>query len=106
MSQPPETPEVRWEPYQRPPKDHIRITETSCCAAYEWAAQGGHFLILRPAQEEGLYEETARGRYRQARQLWEELLTAHDLKHQNEEAARAAAERKRRTRGPRVKRVA
>ncbi|GAA2214149.1 hypothetical protein GCM10009850_096130 [Nonomuraea monospora] len=97
---------MRWEPYQRPPKDCIRITETSCCAAYEWAAQGGHFLILRPTYEPGRYEETARGRSRQAREVWAALLAAHDLRHQNEEAARAATERKERTRGSRGKRAA
>lgn len=96
MSPPPEMPGVRWEPYQRSPKDHIRITETSCCAAYEWAAQGGQFLILRPTLKPGRYEETARGRYRQAREVWSALLAFHDLHHQNEEAAR----RKRRTGEP------
>ncbi|MEU7838669.1 hypothetical protein [Nonomuraea sp. NPDC049129] len=101
MSQPPEPPPVLWEPYQRPPRDRIRITETSCCGAYEWAAQGGHFLILRPAQELGRYEETARGLYRRAREVWAELLIFHNLQHRHEEAVRAAARRERRLRGRR-----
>lgn len=64
---------VLWEPYTR--SDRIRITETSCCGAYEWACQGGQFLILRFAGPG--YEETARGLYRQAREAWEDLVHAH-----------------------------
>ncbi|WP_406673701.1 hypothetical protein WBK31_33415 [Nonomuraea sp. N2-4H] len=82
MSQPPEPPQVRWEPYRRRPRDRIRITETSCCGAYEWAAQGGLFLILRPTARPGRYEETGRGLYRQAREIWEALLAYHEQRHQ------------------------
>ncbi|GAA3243373.1 hypothetical protein GCM10020216_070650 [Nonomuraea helvata] len=99
MSQPPEIeiPGLRWEPYQRPPRDRIRITETSCCGAYEWACQGGQFLILR-SQEPGRYEEAARGLYRQARQIWQALLVLHEEEHRREMQASAAAEAKRRKR--------
>lgn len=106
MSQPPEPPQVQWEPYLRPPRDHIRITETSCCGAYEWAAQGGLFLVLRSAEEPGRYEETARGLYRQARAVWTELLLFHELQHRHEQAVRAAARRRRRTRGSRGEQAA
>ncbi|NBE95518.1 hypothetical protein FE391_20735 [Nonomuraea sp. KC401] len=87
MSQPPEPPPVQWEPYRRRPRDRIRITETSCCGAYEWAAQGGLFLILRPTARPGRYEEAGRGLYRQARMVWEALLTYHERRHQYEQAA-------------------
>ncbi|MET8865608.1 hypothetical protein ABZW11_21945 [Nonomuraea sp. NPDC004580] len=89
MSRPPELPLVQWEPYQRRPRDRIRITETSCCGAYEWAAQGGLFLILRPAARPGRYEETGRGLYRHAREVWEELLTYHELQHKHEQATKS-----------------
>jgi hypothetical protein len=106
LSQPPEMPGVWWEPYQRPPRDQIRIRETSCCGAYEWAGQGGHFLILRSAGRPGRYEETARGLYRQAREVWEALLAFHALQHQNQNTARSAAQGKRRTRKPRGEQAA
>lgn len=72
--------------------------ETSCCGAYEWAAQGGHFLILRPTREPGHYEETARGLHRQAREVWTRLVASHTLQHHNE--------RRGRSRGPRDERAA
>ncbi|MGP3935983.1 hypothetical protein [Nonomuraea sp. KM88] len=106
MSQPPEPPQVRWEPYQGPSRGKARITETSCCGAYEWAAQGGHFLVLRPTSKPGRYEETARGLYRQAREVWAAHLTFHALRHQHEEAARAAAKRQHHARGSHDERAA
>ncbi|PRX61440.1 hypothetical protein B0I32_115295 [Nonomuraea fuscirosea] len=98
MSQPPEPPPVQWEPYRRRPRDRIRIRETSCCGAYEWAAQGGLFLILRSAARPGRYEETGRGLYRQAREVWEALQNYHALQHQYEKAAKRKR-RPRRSRG-------
>lgn len=83
--------QIAWEPYQGYRADHIRISETSCCGAYEWACQGGHFLILR--YRGGRYEETGRGLHRQARAIWDQLLLAHVETH----APRA------RTRKPRTK---
>ncbi|GGS94653.1 hypothetical protein GCM10010156_61100 [Planobispora rosea] len=70
---------VEWKPYTRSERDRIRITETSCCAAYEWACQGGHFLILRRSGKR--YEEAARGLYRQARDTWESLILEHARDH-------------------------
>jgi hypothetical protein len=39
-------------------KSRIRVTETSCCGAYNWACQGGQFLVLRDT--ENGYEENRR----------------------------------------------
>lgn len=76
----PDAPASRWEPYQRPPKDRIRITETSCCGAYEWACQGGQFLILRAKRPDG-HEEIGRGLYMQARAVWAVLIAEHAREH-------------------------
>ena len=64
----PDVPEPCWEPYLRPRRYHIRITETSCCGVYEWASQGEQLLFLRAAHPEG-YEETGRGCYKHAREI-------------------------------------
>jgi hypothetical protein len=101
VTQPPDVLHLKWKPYMRPAKDHIRITETACCGAYEWACQGGQFLILRPRDPEG-YEETGRGRYRHARAVWEALIAEYETKHQCRNEALAAImprRRNRRTRG-------
>lgn len=84
--------ELRWEPYLRPRKDHIRVTETSCCGVYEWASQGGQFLILR-AVKSGGYEEAGRGRYKDARELWLMLIAVFKEEHvcRNPYAADAGA---------------
>jgi hypothetical protein len=97
---------VQWTPYQGSARGRLRITATSCCGAYEWAAQGGHFLILRPTGEPDRYEETARGLHRQASEVWAALLAFHALQHQNQHAVRAAAKRKRRSRRPRNEQAA
>lgn len=90
----------RWERYARPARDRIRITETSCCGAYEWACQGGQFLILR-ARRSGGYEETGRGIYRQARPIWILLITAHEDEHRRDAMVSLAA--KSRSRRPRAR---
>ncbi|MEV6150365.1 hypothetical protein AB0L53_08485 [Nonomuraea sp. NPDC052129] len=69
---------IDWEPYQRAESERLRVTETSCCGEYEWACQGGEFLILR--YNGSGYEETGRGRYAKARQVWERLVQAHKLR--------------------------
>lgn len=97
MTQPPDEPVPEWEPYLRPPKDRIRITETSCCGAYEWACQGGQFLTLRRTPT-GQYEETARGLYRHARPVWQALLILHEDEHKRKARARVAARPKQRGR--------
>lgn len=76
----PDAPVLRWEPYLRPRNDHIRITETSCCGAYEWASQGGQFFVLRAAESEG-YEEAGRGRYTHAREIWMMLIAEFEKEH-------------------------
>lgn len=77
----PDAPVLRWEPYLRPRTDHIRITETSCCGVYEWADQGGQFLVLRAAPIEG-YEEAGRGRYKHAREIWMLLIAEFEKEHE------------------------
>lgn len=64
----------------------MRITETSCCGAYEWACQGGQFLILRAKHPNG-YEETGRGLYKQARAVWTVLISEHAREHRDQDAA-------------------
>ncbi|WP_219527101.1 hypothetical protein [Nonomuraea guangzhouensis] len=68
---------TNWEPYQRAKGERLRVTETSCCGEYEWACQGGEFLILR--YNGSGYEETGRGRYA-ARKVWEHLVQAHKVR--------------------------
>lgn len=75
----PDVPGLRWEPYLRPWRDYIRITETSCCGVYEWAGQGGQFFVLRTAGES--YEEAGRGRYKHARELWMMLMAEFERTH-------------------------
>jgi hypothetical protein len=58
-----------------------RIAETSCCGAYEWACEGGEYLVLRPRKGGG-HEEAGRGRYVDARLVWNELVIEHRRGHQ------------------------
>lgn len=69
--------ESAWVPYHR--RDSVRISETSCCGIYEWASQGGIFFVLKRTSDG--YLETARGRYRFARQEWMRLLEEHREAH-------------------------
>ncbi len=80
-----------WEPYQSW-GNRLRVTETSCCGKYEWACQGGLFLILRHSVIGG-YEEAGRGRYREARALWDELIHEHDQKHHRRAMATLASKK-------------
>jgi hypothetical protein len=66
---------TRWEPFDADRSAHVRISETSCCGAFEWVCQGGQFMVLRHT-ERG-YEETGRGIYPQARRVWTALVDAH-----------------------------
>jgi hypothetical protein len=68
---------ITWEPF-RAEGSRLRITETSCCGVYEWACQGGQYLVLRGA--ENGYEETGRGIHSQARQVWNQLAFQHQFK--------------------------
>lgn len=85
----------------RPARDRIRITETSCCGAYEWACQGGQFLIHCGQTPEG-FEETGRGLHKQARLIWDALVAEHENEHRRKNLSAATAEpgsRRRRTCG-------
>jgi hypothetical protein len=68
---------VTWE-LNEPGFGRVRVTETSCCGAYEWACQGGQFLILRQGRDDR-YEETARGSYGEARAVWDRLVQHHEF---------------------------
>ncbi|GGP02634.1 hypothetical protein LDL08_13120 [Nonomuraea glycinis] len=67
-------PVVMWEPYQ-PGYGRLRVTETSCCGAFEWVCQGGLFVILRSMGNGD--EETGRGVYSETRAVWDKLVFAH-----------------------------
>lgn len=74
----------------RPARDRLRITETSCCGAYEWACQGGQFLILRAKDIKG-FEETGRGLHKQARLVWDALVAEHENEHDRKNMSPTAA---------------
>ncbi|SEN80256.1 hypothetical protein SAMN05660976_08351 [Nonomuraea pusilla] len=80
-----------WEPFQSGRSNRLRVTETSCCGAYEWVCQGGLFLVLRHTKQG--YEETGRGLYRQARAVWDALVIAHLLTHGTRIPSTAPAQR-------------
>ncbi|GAB2955978.1 hypothetical protein ACFMQL_00680 [Nonomuraea fastidiosa] len=65
-----------WEPHIPCSNRPVRVTETSCCGEYEWCCEAGQFFVLRHTDDNG-YEETGRGRYLQARQVWNSLVKAH-----------------------------
>ncbi|MEU4229635.1 hypothetical protein AB0F17_35515 [Nonomuraea sp. NPDC026600] len=71
--------EIEWKPYT-PSGCVQRVTHTSCCGLYEWSAEGGHFLVLRPTSDGG-YEESGRGLYRQALDVYIALAEAHRAEH-------------------------
>jgi hypothetical protein len=63
-----------WELYRS--RGLLRVRETSCCGLYEWASEGGVFFVLRYVKGVG-YQETGRGRYRDAREVWARLIAEH-----------------------------
>lgn len=69
---------VVWDQY-RPSGATLRVTETSCCAAFEWCCEGGLFFVLRRTRSG--YEEAGRGRYSEARALWASLVREHGQRH-------------------------
>ncbi|MEO3806655.1 hypothetical protein [Nonomuraea sp. B1E8] len=71
--------DVVWEAY-KPTGGILRISYTSCCGALELASEGGHFFVLRSAGDGG-YEETGRGLYRQAIDLYIALAERHRDEH-------------------------
>ncbi|WP_219505282.1 hypothetical protein [Nonomuraea ceibae] len=72
--------DIEWEIYRRPETEPIRIADTSCCGAYEFASQGGQYLVLR-RRPGGGYEEAGRGLHRQAQAVWDLLVTEHSGSH-------------------------
>jgi hypothetical protein len=68
-----------WVPYT-PVGSMLRVSHTSCCGRFEWASEGGRFFVLRPADDGG-YEETGRGRYRQALDVYIALAERHRAEH-------------------------
>ncbi|NRQ40063.1 hypothetical protein HII36_50805 [Nonomuraea sp. NN258] len=65
---------IKWEPHHAR-GSQTRVHETSCCGAYEWCAEGGQYFVLRHVA--GRWEETGRGVYAAARQVWDHLLARH-----------------------------
>ncbi|GAA2215712.1 hypothetical protein GCM10009850_111800 [Nonomuraea monospora] len=63
-------------PYESSTGKPPRIRGVCCCDAYEFACQGGNYLILR-RNSRGELEEIGRGRYARAREIWDKLLLEH-----------------------------
>ncbi|MBT2232781.1 hypothetical protein [Nonomuraea sp. NEAU-A123] len=71
-------PPFRWVPY-RTVGSQLRVSHTSCCGLWEWASEGGQFFVLRRTGD--CYEETGRGLYRQALDIYIALAEAHHAEH-------------------------
>ncbi|MEV0306556.1 hypothetical protein [Nonomuraea fuscirosea] len=69
-----------WVPYT-PVGSALRVTHTSCCGLLEFASEGGAFFVLRRICG-GRDEETGRGHYRQAFDIYVALAEAHQAEHQ------------------------
>jgi hypothetical protein len=67
-----------WTPYRS--RGPLRIRETSCCGVLEWCSEGGQYFVLRYTRPRG-YEEAGRGRYGEARQVWDRLVREHWCPH-------------------------
>ncbi|MGI5293032.1 hypothetical protein ACQEVF_58325 [Nonomuraea polychroma] len=72
-------PTFEWEPY-KPSGAKLRSSHTSCCGQYEWACEGGLFLVLRRSSN-GRYEETGRGVHNQAIAVYIALVEQHNRDH-------------------------
>lgn len=68
-----------WEPHIRRSPRPVRVTEHSCCNVYEWCSEAGQYFVLRRAGDG--YEETGRGIYASARQVWQVLIEEHARSH-------------------------
>ncbi|SEH02394.1 hypothetical protein SAMN05444920_12652 [Nonomuraea solani] len=67
-----------WAPH-RPSGGTLRVSHTSCCGRYEWGCEGGSFFVLRSTADG--YQETGRGRYRRALDVYIALAEAHNAEH-------------------------
>jgi hypothetical protein len=74
-----EEPAFEWVRYE-PVGSLLRVSRTSCCGRFEWASEGGHFFVLR-STDDGGYEETGRGLYRQAIDVYVTLAEHHRAEH-------------------------
>ncbi|HEX4814453.1 MAG TPA: hypothetical protein VFV66_17055 [Nonomuraea sp.] len=68
-----------WEPFT-PRANRLRIASTSCCGAYELAAEGGQYFVLKRAG--GGYQETGRGTYAHAAAIFHGLASQHRCRRQ------------------------
>ncbi|WP_433437884.1 hypothetical protein [Nonomuraea sp. CA-141351] len=64
----------RWEPHI-PHGPRLRVVAVSCCDKYQLCSEAGQYFILRRAGDG--YEETGRGVYAKAVQLWNTLTIRH-----------------------------
>ncbi|GAA2842543.1 hypothetical protein [Nonomuraea rubra] len=71
-------PAFEWAPY-RPSGGTLRVSHTSCCGRYEWGREGGSFFVLRSTGDG--YQETGRGRYRYALDVYIALAETHNAEH-------------------------
>jgi hypothetical protein len=72
---------LTWEPQRDPGNGIVRSGHTSCCGAYELASLGGQYFVLRPVGDG--YEETGRGIYRKAVEVYVALVQAHRAEHRS-----------------------
>jgi hypothetical protein len=77
--------DVEWEPLQSFRAHTLRIKDTACCGAYELAAQGGQYIVLRPRRAGG-YEETGRDNYQTTIAVWNLLVAEHGKQHRHQAA--------------------
>jgi hypothetical protein len=63
------------------------VIEASCCEEFILCSEGAEFFVRRRT-DEGLHQETARGRYAQAAKVWSELAERH--RHQERPGAKTA----------------
>lgn len=68
-----------WDPYEARTPRPARVSEWSCCDAYEWCSEAGQYFTRR--RTETGYEETGRGIYAKARLIWDELVDEHKQSH-------------------------
>jgi hypothetical protein len=74
-------PELEWTLFPPLAGGTLRIRSTSCCGAFELAFLNGKYLVLRPLDEQGSYEETGRGRYDAAVAAYVALVRQHRQDH-------------------------